>query len=170
MVGDDSASVEWAEIVPYGTGDLAEVLDLLERCSRETLFHRFHGFSDGVAWATGLGSTEPRQLAVCARVRRRCVGIANLIRSTPTTVELGVLVEDRWQRRGIGGALVAELLEIAKAERVVTVHADVLFEDRFAVRMLRRHGPIHARIDGGVCSVDVELSSADVTACRTPRR
>jgi hypothetical protein len=81
-------------------------------------------------------------------------------------------------------ALIAELLEIAKAEQVVTVHADVLAEDSFAVRMLRRHGPVHARIDGGVYSVDVELASADVElasadvelasadfrGCGTPRR
>jgi GNAT superfamily N-acetyltransferase len=151
------------DVGPYRTGDMADVLGLLGRCSRASLYRRFHGFSDGVAWAMELEGPGDQRVA-CAWANGQCVGLANLARTSPTAFELGVLVEDGWQRRGIGRALVARLLEVARAEHAATVHADVLAEDTFAIRMLRRHGSLRTRIDGGVYSVDVELRDPDRSA------
>ena len=98
-------------------GDADAVLALHERCSMETLFQRYH---------TGM-RTMPRRwlhrllmpprgqslLAVCGR---EVVGIAQLISGgTGQIAEISLLVEDAWQRKGVGTALMARLAAIAAA-------------------------------------------------------
>ncbi len=58
----------------------------------------------------------------------RFVIIGELPSADRAIVDLGVLVEDAWQRRGIGTALVTSLLDSARAKGVTTVHADVLVD------------------------------------------
>ena len=75
-------------------------------------------------------------------------------------VDLGVLVEDAWQRRGIGTCLVASLLVNARAMGVMTVHADVLGDDLFILAALRRIGPLSVSIEFGSYSIDIEIRQA----------
>jgi GNAT superfamily N-acetyltransferase len=72
-------------------------------------------------------------------------------------VDLGVLVEDAWQRRGIGTRLVASLLVDARTRGVATVHADVLGDDLFILEALRRIGPVSVSIEFGSYSIDIEI-------------
>jgi ribosomal protein S18 acetylase RimI-like enzyme len=74
-----------------------------------------------------------------------------------------VLVEDAWQRRGIGTQLTVSLLDSARADGVTTVHADVLSDDLHILEWLRRIGPLTASIERGVWSIDIALR-------RQPRR
>jgi GNAT superfamily N-acetyltransferase len=71
--------------------------------------------------------------------------------------ELGVLVEDRWQRRGVGTALVDRLVASARARGIDQLVANVLGEDRFVLEVLRRIGPIEATLEWGVYTVLVSL-------------
>jgi GNAT superfamily N-acetyltransferase len=145
------------QVAPSTAADLPFVLAMTARCSRETLFHRFHGFTDGGGYIRGLFSGEREDAMFVARSGLACVGLASLDRDGTGVAHVGVLVEDAWQRQGIGSLLLAALADAARARRCRIVHADVLGEDNFIVRMLRRVGPLRVSIEVGTLSVDVDV-------------
>jgi GNAT superfamily N-acetyltransferase len=55
-------------------------------------------------------------------------------------VDVAVTVGDRWQGRGLGTALLARLIERARDEGHLALHATVLAENRASIAMLRRAG------------------------------
>jgi GNAT superfamily N-acetyltransferase len=130
---------------------------MLARCSRASLFHRFHGFADGVAYFGALLRDQSLDQTLLAWNNSRCVGAATLGVGATGVLELAVLVEDAWQRRGIGTLLAESLLERAWASGVTTVHADVLSDDRYILETLRRLGPLTVSSEPGVHSIDLDL-------------
>jgi RimJ/RimL family protein N-acetyltransferase len=130
---------------------------MLARCSRESRFNRFHGFSDGVAYFGALLRDAPVQQTLLAWYGSTCVGVATLGVGATGSFDLGVLVEDAWQRQGIGTQLTALLLDSARAKGVSVVHAEVLSDNRFIVQALRRIGPLTESIERGVWSIDIAL-------------
>lgn len=154
MTRDGRAAV--LEVAPFELSDLPHVLELLGRCSRATLYHRFHGVTDGVGWARGL-ATRSDARTVCAWVEGCCVGTASLGRRPDAPPEIGILVEDPWQRQGVGRALADHLIAGTAMQGASSFHADILVEDSFALSLLRRYGTTDVRIDGNVYSVEVEL-------------
>ena len=138
--------------------DTEAVLAMLGRCSRASLFHRFHGFTDGVAYSVALLRDRPASQTLLAWSRSACVGVATLGVGATGIVDLGVLVEDAWQRRGIGTRLITSLLDDARAKGVATVHADVLVDDVFILQVLRQIGPLRVSTESGSFSVDIDLS------------
>ena len=148
-----------AVLRPAAVSDTMAVLAMLARCSRATLFHRFHGLTDGVAYFGALLRDGPVQQTLLAWYGSTCVGVATLGVGATGVVDLGVLVEDAWQRRGIGTQLTASLLDGARAEGVGIVHAEVLGDDPFLLQALRRVGPLTASIERGIWSIDVALGS-----------
>jgi GNAT superfamily N-acetyltransferase len=84
------------------------------------------------------------------------VGLATLARST-SDHELGVLVEDGWQRSGIGTELLTRLVASARARGIGQIVADVLGEDSFILSMLRRVGPLVVTLERGVYTVSVTV-------------
>ncbi len=138
--------------------DLEAVLAMLARCSRATLFHRFHGFTDGVAYYGALLRDRPVDQTLLAWHGSTCMGVASLGVGATGTIDLAVLVEDAWQRRGIGTRMVDSLLDSARARGTATVHADVLGEDLFILRALRRIGPLTVSIEFGTYSIDIDIS------------
>lgn len=151
-----------AEIEAFRPTDLPAVLELLGRCSRATLYHRFHGFSGGRQWAIGLVQNDVH--ALCAWSEGSCLGVADLGLSAEALPELGVLVEDSWQRRDVGSALVDHLVADARADGLRTIRAEILGDDAFALTLLRRYGDLRVQLDWGVYSVEVELYSPDESA------
>ncbi len=136
------------------------VLAMMARCSRSTLFHRFHGFTDGVAYTRALLRAQPTDQTLVAWYRSACVGLATLGLDAMGNADLGVLVEDAWQRRGVGTRMVVSLLEGARAKGLTTLHADVLSDDKFILRGLRRIGPLTGSAELGTISVDIDLGDA----------
>jgi GNAT superfamily N-acetyltransferase len=145
-------------VVRATASDTNAVLAMVARCSRAALFHRFHGFTDGVAYTRALLLDRPNDNTLLAWYRSSCIGLATLVDANGTA-DLGVLVEDAWQRRGVGTRLVASLLNEARAKGMTTAHADVLAEDRFILRFLRRLGPLTLSAERGTFSVDIDLGA-----------
>jgi GNAT superfamily N-acetyltransferase len=148
---------ELAVLSPATVLDTEAVLAIVARCSRETLFHRFHGFSDAVSYFSALLEDGPVQQTLLAWHGSTCVGVATVGVDATGIIDLAVLVEDAWQRRGIGTQLTDALLDTARANGVSSVHADVLGDDRFILKALRRIGPLSGSIERGVWSIDVTL-------------
>jgi GNAT superfamily N-acetyltransferase len=98
-------------------GDADAVFALHDRCSKTTLFQRYH---TGIAtvprrWLHRL-LVPPRGVSLLAVCGRDVVGLGQLIpAANGENAEVSLLVEDSWQRKGVGTALLARLAELADA-------------------------------------------------------
>lgn len=114
-------------------GDRAAVLDLFVACSPETVLRRFFAplralprpYLDGV-----LAGRPAVHDAVVLRYGDglHIAGLASLVAAPGDrwSTELGVLVADAWQGRGVGRALVAALVDRAVSRGVGELTASVL--------------------------------------------
>jgi GNAT superfamily N-acetyltransferase len=139
--------------------DVEAVLLMLARCSRASLYHRFHGFSDGAAYFATLVQDRPADQTMLAWYGSACVGAATLAASAGGIPDLAVLIEDAWQHQGIGTRLAELLADRALSTGVTTVHADVLNEDLFLLRALRRLGSLTMTIERGTVAIDIDLAN-----------
>jgi len=124
------------EIAAATAADRHAVERLFAACAAETLRLRFLGRVAGPPAAyldAVLAATPEEHDAVVARPTRTApdggpppavVGLASLGAGDPP--ELGVLVADGWQRRGVGAAMVGAVLRRARDRGVRTVAARVL--------------------------------------------
>ena len=112
--------------------DRDAIVALFDRCSRQTVQDRFFapirampsGYLDGAV----AGDPYVHDAVVCRR-DASVVGLASLAvvpDCGSPTVELGVLIEDAWQRHGIGAAMTEVLFGRARLRKVRTVRAEVL--------------------------------------------
>lgn len=146
--------------------DTSAVADMHTRCGEETLYRRYHAPMTGV-----IHRRMARRLvapvggrALVAEVGPRLVGHAMVVptdEETPETWELGVIVEDAWQRRGIGTALVrhgARLARACGADEVVLVTQpgnDALLKTvgraGFLARITRVDATVRVTVDVTLC-------------------
>ncbi|SFQ34492.1 ACT domain-containing protein [Amycolatopsis arida] len=136
-----------------GPADVDAVAALHGRCSAGTLFRRYHTDTRTVPrrWLQRL-LLPPRGLSVLAGCGRDVVGLGQLIpRPGETVAEVSLLVEDAWQRRGVGTGLVRRLAVLAAARgyrELLAVHPP----DQDVVRraVLRAGLPVTAEAEGAV--------------------
>lgn len=108
-----------AELVlrPGQPRDADAVLALHDRCSTATLFHRYHTGTSTVPrrWLHRL-LVPPRGVSLLAVCGREIIGLGQLIPAgNGESAEISLLVEDSWQRNGVGTALLARLAVLAQA-------------------------------------------------------
>jgi GNAT superfamily N-acetyltransferase len=161
-----------ALVTAVSPADGDQVLAMLSRCSSWTLYRRFHGVTDGMAYARQLLTAGRGQDSYGAWVGGRCVGLASLHAGDDNSAEIGVLVEDAWQRRGVGSALTAALVSRARERRLTGLRAEVLSDNHFVLPLLARIGPADSSVSWGSHSVRVRLEppAADVASGRRRRR
>nr|WP_243769915.1 GNAT family N-acetyltransferase [Amycolatopsis acidicola] len=98
-------------------GDADAVLRLHDRCSMETLFQRYHTGMRTMPrrWLHRL-LVPPRGSSLLAMCGRDVIGLGQLIPgATGEIAEISLLVEDSWQRKGVGTALLSRLAVLAAA-------------------------------------------------------
>jgi GNAT superfamily N-acetyltransferase len=140
------------EVRPARPTDLEALEALLERCSDETRYRRFHG---------AIGSAVSRELwrvAHPSRCHRSWVAVADgEVRGTATLAwgrggdpEAAFLVEDAWFRRGLGRALFTAVADEAGRRGVDRVDARILADNHPVRQFLRSMAP-HAdtQFEGG---------------------
>ncbi|HYL78127.1 MAG TPA: bifunctional acetate--CoA ligase family protein/GNAT family N-acetyltransferase [Bryobacteraceae bacterium] len=72
---------------------------------------------------------------------RQIVSVGRLVKShTADEAELAVIVSDRFQKRGIGSAIVRQLVDFARDEKLERITATVLFENRPMQKVFERQG------------------------------
>jgi ribosomal protein S18 acetylase RimI-like enzyme len=147
---------------PVTPADRAAVGGFLAGLSVESAYRRFF---------TGIGSPpsplvrhlvevdHDRREAMLAVWDGEVIGLADCTRlADGVTVELGVVVADRWQRRGLGPRLARAVLEpaIARGARLVRLHA--LAENGRVARLVRGTWPDGVPVrDGPVLVWDLPL-------------
>jgi acetyltransferase len=87
-----------------------------------------------------------REIALVAEVcdddgQKKVIAVARLIRQTePKTAEFAVLVDDPSQGQGLGTELVRRLIEVAVAERIQTIQAVILPDNRAMQSICKKLG------------------------------
>ena len=123
-------------------------------------------------FASGIGQLSDRQLdeltdidgtwrvALCAVVATggdyEGIGVAPYLVLPGTTdiAEFAVTVVDRWQGRGVGGALLDRLLDSARRSGLATLRGYVFPSNAAMLALCRRHG---ARIVAGTDFIQVDI-------------
>ena len=97
------------------------------------------------------------------RGKERILGVARYDRVPNTDVaEVAVAVVDEFQRRGLGGALLAILARAARQHGIKNFTLIVLPENRQMLGLLRKMGWIHhAKLSGGVYDISFDLPQTD---------
>jgi RimJ/RimL family protein N-acetyltransferase len=135
--------------------------------SERTVYFRFFSpikrMSDALAHRLAVVDYNDR-FAIVATTHRpngkeRIVGVARYDRARGTDLaEVAVAVIDEFQRRGLGGQLLAELARVAKAHGILSFSLIVLPENGQMLGLLRKMGWIHqAKLNGGVYEISFEL-------------
>ncbi|WP_053736323.1 GNAT family N-acetyltransferase [Nocardia sp. NRRL S-836] len=120
---------------------MRELRRLLARCSDAALRSRCHGGTAGAARLL-LEALPARadQLTVAAWTEQSMVGVASMIFDADG-IEIAVLVEDAWQRRGAGTALATRLGEEAARDGALAVTASVGATNTAGLGLLRKVFP-----------------------------
>jgi GNAT superfamily N-acetyltransferase len=143
-------------------GDAAAVHAFLRGLSLDSAYRRFF---------TGLGSvpdslvrrlldTGDGRTVVLATAGDEVVGVADAtVVDAGRAVELGIVVADRWQRRGLGWPLADAALAPALARRIRTLRAHTLPDNARVARMLRRRWPsARPRFEDGTQVWEIDLT------------
>ncbi|MFF4836538.1 GNAT family N-acetyltransferase [Streptomyces sp. NPDC001315] len=147
------------------TGDLEAAKDMHERCSARTLAMRYHGpVGDADRYLNHLLSPRfGRTLAVQTR-SGRIVGLGHLLWDGDET-EVALLVEDEWQRRGIGAELLGRLVTMAVEAGCESVYAVTQASNTGMVAAMRGLGlPLDYQIEEGTLVITARLDAAPVEA------
>ncbi|MGB6573318.1 MAG: GNAT family N-acetyltransferase [Trebonia sp.] len=152
---------------------------MLARCTGQTRYRRFHGpvtaFPERYLTEALSGSPLHFALVACLDedaerggtvvdgtvvdgtvVDGTIVALASCRAVDEGVAELGILVEDEWQRRGVGGDLLGEIAAYAARTGLRALQAQVLAEQPWIVGLLRRHGT--CRVAGAGPALHVTLT------------
>jgi len=167
-------------------GDRAALEAMFQRCSPQTVYRRFHGHLRAfpAAFLNEAVAGVPKHFALVACCGTRVVAMASLVgvadcclagpgadRGTDydadqgasahagaCTAELGILVEDVFQRRGLGRLLLAGLAAHARELGLATIQAQVLMEQDWMLKLLGEFGRCKSTFQRGVREVTLHLS------------
>jgi GNAT superfamily N-acetyltransferase len=152
-----------------GPEDLAAALAMHERCSAATLSLRYHGpVAEADRYLTHLLSPRfGRSLAV-ETASGRLVALGHLLWDGEEN-EVALLVEDDWQRRGIGAALLRRLVEMAAEAGRGSVYAVTQAGNTGMVAGMRELGlPLDYQVEDGTLVITATLPTAADPATRAP--
>ncbi|GGL06370.1 GNAT family N-acetyltransferase [Mangrovihabitans endophyticus] len=145
--------------------DAEAVRGLHERCSAGTLTRRYPGRAGITATPRLL---EPAAgLTLVAERDHEVVALATLVVEGDLG-EVALLVEDRWQRLGIGTALLRRLVAHAERTGLAALTAHTATDNVAMLRTLRRIGPGRTDRDGPVLSVTFPVATRSATADESP--
>ncbi|WP_394813100.1 GNAT family N-acetyltransferase [Streptomyces boetiae] len=143
-----------------GPADAAEARAMHARCSSRTLTLRYHGpVTDADRYLAHLLDPRHGVSLVAEDGQGRVVGLAHLLWDGEET-EVALLVEDAWQRHGVGRALLRALIEQAVAARREVVYAVTQASNAGMIALMRGTGlAVDHRVEEGAL-----VLSARVTA------
>jgi GNAT superfamily N-acetyltransferase len=143
-----------------GPADLDEVLALHERCSPATRYRRYLSACTPARLARLLEPAGGFALVVEDRASGAVVALANLV-ADGAEAEIGLLVQDDWQRQGLGTALLRRAVALATETGIEVVHAHTHADNAPMIRTMRRLAlPLRHETDSGVVTLTAYLAVA----------
>ncbi len=143
------------------TGDLDAAREMHERCSARTLGMRYHGpVGDADRYLNHLLSPRFGRTLAVQTASGRIVGLGHLLWDGDET-EVALLVEDDWQRRGIGSELLGRLVGMAVEAGCESVYAVTQASNTGMVAAMRGlELPLDYQIEEGTLVVTARLGAA----------
>lgn len=162
--------------------DRDPLTSMFARCTLETRYRRFHGPVKTIperylAEALSASPFHYALVACLAPPRGAAAGADQMAGPSPETrpgeivalascrlsdegaAELGILIEDAWQRTGLGTRLLSDLVAYAREVGLLVLEAQLLAEQAWIAGLLRPHGTCSVRPAwGGVLHVSLRLS------------
>ncbi|MEU0333594.1 GNAT family N-acetyltransferase [Streptomyces sp. NPDC006193] len=153
-----------------GSGDLAAARAMHERCSPRTLGLRYHGpVGDADRYLNHLLSPRFGRTLAAQTASGRIVGLGHLLWDGDET-EVALLVEDDWQRRGVGGELLGRLVAMAVEAGCESVYAVTQAANTGMVAAMRGLGlPLDYQVEEGTLVITARLDTAPATAAPQAR-
>ncbi|WP_129310602.1 GNAT family N-acetyltransferase [Streptomyces sp. L2] len=150
------------------TGELPAARAMHERCSPDTLRLRYHGpVADADRYLNHLLSPRFGRTLAAQTTSGRIVGLGHLLWDGEET-EVALLVEDDWQRRGIGTQLLGRLVALAVQAGCENVYAVTRASNTGMVAAMRGLGlPLDYQIEEGTLVITARLDATPV-ASRPP--
>ncbi|MEU5520050.1 GNAT family N-acetyltransferase [Streptomyces sp. NPDC047860] len=149
------------------SGDLAAARAMHERCSTETLRRRYHGpVGDANRYLNHLLSPRFGRTLVAQTDAGRVVALGHLMWDGDET-EVALIVEDTWQRRGIGARLLSRLVSMAAEAGCSQVYAVTQASNTGMVATMRGLGlPLDYQIEEGTLVVTARLDAVPARGAR----
>ncbi|MCX5206963.1 GNAT family N-acetyltransferase [Streptomyces sp. NBC_00237] len=143
-----------------GPDDLEAALAMHERCSERTLGLRYHGpMGDADRYLTHLLNPRYGRTLAVQTASGRLVALGHLLWDGDET-EVALLVEDAWQRRGIGSELLNRLVALAAEADCASVYAVTQASNTGMVASMRGlELPLDYQIEEGTLVVTARLGS-----------
>lgn len=170
VVLKDGAS---ARIRPIRPDDEPRLVELYDRLSRHTAYHRFFTVMRRLPtdWYHFFANVDyVRRLALVAERETvsgyQIIGVGRYEPAEEAGVaEVAFVVEDGWQGRGLGAILLDSVLRAAVARGVQRFQAYVLAENHRMLRLLDTHTRIERRgTEDGVTGLGFRRLDADATS------
>ncbi|MFF3414529.1 GNAT family N-acetyltransferase [Streptomyces sp. NPDC002698] len=145
--------------------DLEAAKAMHERCSPRTLSMRYHGpVGDADRYLNHLLSPSFGRTLAVRTASGRIVGLGHLLWDGDET-EVALLVEDDWQRRGIGVELLGRLVAMAVEAGCASVYAVTQASNTGMVAAMRGLGlPLDYQIEEGTLVITARLDTTPVTS------
>lgn len=148
-------------------GDAPTLRRLVGRLSADSVYMRYFGHMKELTeeQARRFAEVDGRErfalVALDPEDEGEIVGVVRYERERGTEqAEYAIVVEDRWQGRGVGYALTRMLVEAARERGISRMYALILPENRSMLKLVRRLGlPEDVRWESGFEYVTVHLDS-----------
>ncbi|MFF3205328.1 GNAT family N-acetyltransferase [Streptomyces sp. NPDC002962] len=146
-------------------GDLAAAKAMHDRCSSRTLGMRYHGpVGDADRYLRHLLSPRFGRTLAVQTPSGRVVGLGHLLWDGDET-EVALLIEDHWQRRGIGAELLGRLVAMAVEAGCESVYAVTQASNTGMVAAMRGLDlPLDYQIEEGTLVITARLDGAATRA------
>ncbi|MFD5947826.1 GNAT family N-acetyltransferase [Streptomyces collinus] len=146
------------------TRDLEAARAMHERCSARTLKLRYHGpVGDAERYLNHLLSPRYGRTLAVQTASGRVVGLGHLLWDGDET-EIALIVEDTWQRRGVGAELLSRLVALAVEAGCSSVYAVTQASNTGMVAAMRGLGlPLDYQVEEGTLVITAGLGEAVVT-------
>ncbi|MFI9122882.1 GNAT family N-acetyltransferase [Streptomyces bikiniensis] len=150
--------------------DLAAARAMHDRCSARTLGLRYHGpVGDADRYLDHLLSPRFGRTLAVQTASGRLVALGHLLWDGDET-EVALMVEDDWQRRGIGSELLGRLVAMAEEAGCDSVYAVTQSSNTGMVAAMRALNlPLDYQIEEGTLVITARLASAHRPAARSQR-
>ena len=148
-------------IRPIRPDDDHALVEIFKHLSPQTVYQRFFQalpeLSPGMARYLA-NAHWPNRMALVAEAGGELIGVGRYERTNdPNVVDLGLVVLDEWQNRGLGRILLKETLKIGQANGIKFFRADVLAENRRMLRLLAQESEILERkTEAGVATLLIQ--------------
>lgn len=153
------------------TRDLEAAKEMHERCSARTLGLRYHGpVGDADRYLNHLLNPRFGRTLAVQTASGRIVGLGHLLWDGDET-EVALLVEDKWQRRGVGAELLRRLVGMALAAGCESVYAVTQASNTGMVAAMRGLGvPLDYQIEEGtlVITARLDVDARVITRAEAP--